>query len=236
LKREGIEKDIMLTSYTNRNSNVQAEVPTSTITPREPEMMVENKTTEYRDSIIPSKESQMIHSEKIVHKRSKPFIPNLQKRGDHCDIITFKDGTQLEVVVEEISTTEVKYKKCNFKDGPSFRTSKSNIKKIDMYNGQVYIPEDPKDSKNANAKGVTITVLVLGILAMICVIIGGILSGGYGFTATAALAPAGILSLIGLIMGAVNLGRDTSALSWIGFALNLLMQILAIIFTILMFI
>jgi hypothetical protein len=197
-----------------------------------------NKTIEIKDSI--TKENIPMNNRKktVIHsKRSIPdFKPSI-KKADHCDIITFTDGTQLEIVVEEISETEIKYKKCNFTDGPSYRVSKSNVKRIDMYNGQVYRPEDTKGKTgNGGVNGQIITSLVLGILAFILLIIGIVLVfTSYGFIPAAALAPTGILSLIGLIIGATTLHKGAHPLAWVAFFLNLFVQVFAIIFTILMF-
>lgn len=200
----------------------------------EPTALVQNKNSELKDSLAEVATKPVETKKRVLpSKKTTLAVKQHQKRGDHCDIITFMDGTQLEIIVEEISETEIKYKKCNFKEGPSYRTSKVNVKRIDMYNGDVYVPENIKKISNGRITGPTIASLVLGIVALICVIIGAVLSGG--FTATAALAPAGLLSLIGLIIGATQLRKGAHPLAWVAFALNVFVQILAIVFTVMMF-
>jgi hypothetical protein len=205
--------------------------------------MIVNKSVELKDSLVKTAIKPNEKQKPIVH-RSKPKQRKkiTYERGDHCDIITFTDGRQDEVIVEEITETEIKYKKCNFKEGPSYRVSKSKVKKIDMHNGEIYIPQYTNNSSKGNVNGTMITSLILAILALICVIVGAVLvfsySGGGFFTgliASVALAPAGILSLVGLILGATQLKKGAHPLGQAAFIANLVLQILAIIFTILMF-
>jgi hypothetical protein len=217
--------------------SVQSESPAEMVKV-EPTLWQPNKTIDLKDSIR-KENTGVSHREKTVthSKGSVQGFKSIIKKADHCDIITFTDGTQMEIVVEEISETEIKYKKCNFTDGPSYRVSKSNVKRIDMYNGQVYRPEDTKGKTgNGGINGQIITSLVLGILAFILLIIGIVLVfTSYGFIPAAALAPTGILSLIGLIIGATTLHKGAHPLAWVAFFLNLFVQVFAIVFTILMF-
>jgi len=184
---------------------------------------------------IPTKNK--VRVKKQTQQQTQLHIKKINN-DDKCDVITFTDGTQLEVVIEEIADNDVKYKKCNYKDGPSYRILKSKIKKIDLKNGEVYTPQTT--SANNSSNGAIITSLVFGIIAFICLIIGIILvfttgAGFSGMVAATALAPAGLFSLIGLIIASTQLKRNPSKLALATFLINLIIQILAFIFTILMF-
>lgn len=182
------------------------------------------------------------HHSKTKKQSPKTHQSLIQKNYDDlCDVIIFTDGTQLEVVIEELGETDIKYKKCSFKDGPSYRVSKSKIKKINLKNGEVYEPQSVSNNpSNGQPNGATIASLVLGIIALICLIIGIVLvfstgAGLSGLIAAVALAPAGILSLIGLVMASTQLKKGGHKLALVSFLINLIVQILAIVFTILMF-
>ncbi len=234
--RQGYHVEV---SYSNKlkqeNPNRIQESNIETVN-NQPDLPAINKSPEVKDSLIQIATKPVINKKKVVvHHKKKPTILSIKKRGDRCDIITFTDGTQAEILVEEISETEIKYKKCNYKDGPSYRISKWKVKQIAMYNGELYIPQPTKKSSNGAINGQIITSLVLGIIALILTIIGGVLIGSGGSLATAVLAPAGILSLVGLIIGATTLKRGAHWLAWFAFILNVIVQALAIVFTILMF-
>lgn len=51
------------------------------------------------------------------------------------DTIVKTNGNRIGAKISEVSTTEVKYKKFDFQDGPTFIESKSNIKSIKYSNG-----------------------------------------------------------------------------------------------------
>lgn len=51
------------------------------------------------------------------------------------DTIVKSNGDQIVAKIMEVSTTEVKYKKFNFQDGPTYIESKSNIQLIKYSNG-----------------------------------------------------------------------------------------------------
>jgi hypothetical protein len=54
------------------------------------------------------------------------------------------DGTTLEISVIQIKDKEVTYKKCNFLDGPTYKTSILKVKDIELKNGEIYKPEQKK--------------------------------------------------------------------------------------------
>lgn len=55
------------------------------------------------------------------------------------DIITFKDGSDIEAKVFEVSTTEIAYKKYNNPDGPLYHTPISEVFRIVYENGETEV-------------------------------------------------------------------------------------------------
>jgi hypothetical protein len=76
-----------------------------------------------------------------------------------CDELIFKDGTEVKAKVLEITATEVKYKKCDQKDGPLYVGRKSDIFMVRYANGtkEVFSPEkEIKQNHSSNSsKGKT---------------------------------------------------------------------------------
>lgn len=64
----------------------------------------------------------------------KPSIFSLPK-DSACDMVIFNDGNEVSVKVLEISSIEVKYKKCEFADGPLYVANKTDIFMIKYANG-----------------------------------------------------------------------------------------------------
>jgi hypothetical protein len=64
-------------------------------------------------------------------KRSVTFFPT----GDTCDVLVFKDGSEIKGKVKEIGLNEIKYKRCDSPDGPMYISKKSEIFMIKYANG-----------------------------------------------------------------------------------------------------
>lgn len=54
---------------------------------------------------------------------------------DSCDLIIFKDGSEVPVKLIEISSRQIKYKKCSLPDGPLYVTNKADLFMIKYVNG-----------------------------------------------------------------------------------------------------
>jgi hypothetical protein len=76
------------------------------------------------------------------------FIPNL-KLAD-CDVITLKNGEEIEALIVKISDTEIEYKKCNNKEGPSYIVKSSDVLLIKLKNGENYVPKENPEQQNNN--------------------------------------------------------------------------------------
>ncbi|MDP1745394.1 MAG: DUF4190 domain-containing protein, partial [Bacteroidota bacterium] len=57
------------------------------------------------------------------------------KSIEGCDVIALKNGEEINAKVLEITQTEIKYKRCDNLDGPTFIILKSNATKIKFSNG-----------------------------------------------------------------------------------------------------
>ena len=55
------------------------------------------------------------------------FIAMLGFNSVAQDVITLKTGTEIEVIVQEIGTDEVKYKKWDNQTGPNYTLKKSEV-------------------------------------------------------------------------------------------------------------
>jgi hypothetical protein len=99
-----------------------------------------------------------------------------------CDQITFRNGDEAKVKVLEITTTEIKYKKCNMPDGPLYIVKKSDVFMIKYPNGTkevfksepVYnsVPNQQQENPQKTYKGpkktnpYAIASFILGILGI----------------------------------------------------------------------
>ena len=54
---------------------------------------------------------------------------------DSCDEIIYKDGSEIKAKITEINTSEIRYKKCDFIDGPTFVDNKNKVFMIKYANG-----------------------------------------------------------------------------------------------------
>lgn len=87
---------------------------------------------EIKNTIISKKEiRKMIWK---ARKEIKSELKAIKKLGD-CDLIVLKNGEEIMGKVSEITTTEVKYKKCDNLDGPVISLKKSEVLMVKYPNG-----------------------------------------------------------------------------------------------------
>ena len=78
-------------------------------------------------------------------------IKPLKLVEDSCgDLITLRDGTDIEAKVIEVGSKVIKYKRCNNIDGPTIVVSIENVFMIKYANGtkEVFKKEEVKEKKN----------------------------------------------------------------------------------------
>lgn len=84
---------------------------------------------------------QEVASEKIppLHLRSHEVTRSLKTPAaapeDSCDVLVFRDGSEIKGKVQEIGTSEIKYKRCDAPDGPTYISKNSDIFMIKYANG-----------------------------------------------------------------------------------------------------
>jgi hypothetical protein len=136
---------------------------------------------------------------------------------DSCDVLLFKDGSEIRAKVLEISPNEVKYKRCDNLEGPSYVSRKADLFMIKYANGSREImkaaePEKPMPTYNYQSykkKNKRVThpsapwALVFGILAMVVGYVGIILASE-GLALGAAFIVINVALAIAAIIAAAN--------------------------------
>lgn len=101
-----------------------------------------------------SDEVKVVVSEKKCSEEASTLV------GD-CDELIKKDGTIIQAKISEIGITEIKYKKCDNAEGPTYVVSKSDIFMVKFANGNTefitteekeeYVNYEPVDDSYAQA-------------------------------------------------------------------------------------
>ena len=71
---------------------------------------------------------------------------------DSCDEIIYKDGTEIKAKITEINTSEIRYKRCDFIDGPTFVEKQNKVFMIKYSNGKSEMFKTEKAFENNNGK------------------------------------------------------------------------------------
>ena len=71
---------------------------------------------------------------------------------DSCDEIIYKDGTEIKAKITEINTSEIRYKRCDFIDGPTFVEKQNKVFMIKYANGKSEMFKTEKAFENNNGK------------------------------------------------------------------------------------
>ena len=74
---------------------------------------------------------------RIIKSHKKSFSKEQEdiSLNNVCDLVVFKSGEEVEVKVLEVGVSEVKYKKCDNLNGPTFSESKKEVFMIKFSNG-----------------------------------------------------------------------------------------------------
>lgn len=139
---------------------------------------------ESKKSFGPEKQIDLpIENVLVSAKNEAAFIDLLPKetiqlkKDENCDDLIFKDGSEIKVKVIEITSTEIKYKKCDFPDGPNYVVKKSEIFMVKYANGtrEVFKTENQtatnnqqstRGSKYLKTHPMAIASLIMGILGV----------------------------------------------------------------------
>ena len=73
---------------------------------------------------------------------------------DSCDKIIYKDGAKIMAKITEINTSEIRYKRCDFIDGPTFVEKQNKLFMIKYSNGKSEMFKTEKAVENNNGKNI----------------------------------------------------------------------------------
>jgi hypothetical protein len=126
----------------------------------------------------PSPESRWAVPVPVMESPGRQLI----KKDEPCDDIVFRDGNEIKAKVTEVTTTEIKYKKCDMPDGPVYIAKKSDVFMIKYANGSRDVFKEeakPAQVQQSNKPAVAkrthplaVAALVVGILSFILSIFG----------------------------------------------------------------
>lgn len=80
-----------------------------------------------------TKEMLLIHPVLPEIKQTQTLL--IEGDTNKCDKIIFRNTEEVECRVKEISTSEIKYHKCGFEDGPIYKIDPNDVSAIIYHNG-----------------------------------------------------------------------------------------------------
>lgn len=96
-----------------------------------PETVVVNEQAEPKEKVLPAFIAGTF--KRLELKKSIRFLASPPE--DTCDVLVFKDGSEIKGKVKEIGASEIKYKRCDTPDGPTYISKKSELFMIKYANG-----------------------------------------------------------------------------------------------------
>jgi hypothetical protein len=122
--------------------------------------------------ITTPKEAVMIPPSKNVRKVKKEIFKD--KASDSCDVLTFKNGNEVNVKVLEINARQVKYRYCNPNGNTIITEEKSNIFSVKYSNGskEIFNKSGGQASNSGNIFGDEGKSQIIALI--LCIFLGGI--------------------------------------------------------------
>jgi len=121
------------------------------------------------------------------HMRKNPAMAHLTASSDNCDELVLYGGDRIKAKVLEINDNEIKYKKCDNIDGPTYTMSKSNIREIHYANGtDEMVSETGTTESKTIAPSMKVSYLGLSILMFLGALLSYIIATTIETTAAAA--------------------------------------------------
>ena len=117
---------------------------------KQKEFNVQKKEIKFKD-IAFEKDITTSANNKIT-KIFNNTIKNNLALPDSCDQIIYKDGTEIKAKITEINTSEIRYKRCDFIDGPTFVEKQNKVFMIKYSNGKSEMFKTEKAVENNNGK------------------------------------------------------------------------------------
>ena len=144
-----------------------------------------------------------------VKQLKRRLAKQLEKESllNECDQIILKNGDSIKAIITEIGISEIKYKKCDNKDGPTYILKKSDVDSIKYANGSTdsfgninnVASENEVDSDLVKTDPMAIASIVTGMSGLFFFLLSLIASSLSGLFAFGLL-----LSLLGIIFGFIS--------------------------------
>lgn len=98
------------------------------------------------------------HATPLYHYQITALTPSVKLPIEpqmDCDILTKKNGEEIQVSIQEIGVSEVKYKKCDNLSGPTYTIAKNEVFSIKYKNGnkEVFTNTDSPNTSNILTAG-----------------------------------------------------------------------------------
>lgn len=162
-------------------------LPIDDITARSQELFTAKKFKEITGRKPKLHERMGLKYLQVLAKKSKNNLINRDTSDipTGCDKITFNNGKIVLGKVTEVNNTQVKYKRCDWLDGPTYTKSRFILSKINYHNGteqmlneRIVRNEDGEIDKEAYEKSVkTGGIFLVGFLSFLIISILGLLIG-----------------------------------------------------------
>jgi hypothetical protein len=175
------------------------------ITPPEKNRQISSEQSK-KHELNDSKVNVVPHSPKrkmpVIDKKSVVKISSEKiKRSSDCDVITLKDGAQIDAMIINIGEDVIAYKKCNFESGPVYTISTGTVDIIHLRNGDYYKPKgnviNTNTRTNGNGNGVgEMIVSILGFVFSLFAFVMCFFGFAYGTTILT-----GIFGSFGFLLG-----------------------------------
>ncbi len=130
-------------------------------------------------------------------KNGRLHAQNMADWEDKCFSMYLKNGDVIEVKLIQISTSEIKYKRCNKPDDPEIIIAKTDVFTIKDSNGEAIYSSKDESWKNGNvaADGVTDKLALASGITGIAAVTLGLLIWPVGLAAAIAAGVMGIIAL-----------------------------------------
>jgi transcriptional regulator of met regulon len=140
-----------------------------------------------------------------------------------CDLLIMKSGIEIDAKVLEVGTDEIRYKKCDNINGPTFTKNNKEIFMIKYANGSKSLFNEDKLDKEDNSEKAEEGVSIAAIL--------GLVFGGLSFFLLG--LPFSLAGVILSIIGIYNTSKKNKkgkVIAWIGYIVSLI-ALMIIIFS-----
>lgn len=152
LHRPGYHVDLAKSNFFVAKKNKKSKTNEDSKNKKEIELnkFIDEEVVSAKENIALERPLLISNTKSEINKKKGKLKQKTAVVDQECDIIIFKDGTEVEAVVIEVGVYEVKYKKCDNINGPTFSNIKSNIFMIKYSNGTKTVIEKEPDSRAKN--------------------------------------------------------------------------------------